>query len=73
MSWPFGDLVPLRYGVILADPPWGERRLGNGEAEQERRQWRVSPPNGGRFSRERAPRGRPGRAATGAPERPSRR
>lgn len=22
MSWPFGDLVPLRYGVILADPPW---------------------------------------------------
>lgn len=21
-GWPFGDLVPLRYGVILADPPW---------------------------------------------------
>jgi len=21
-DWPFGDLVPLRYGVILADPPW---------------------------------------------------
>ncbi|HYH39891.1 MAG TPA: MT-A70 family methyltransferase [Azospirillum sp.] len=22
MNWPFGDLTPLRYGVILADPPW---------------------------------------------------
>ena len=22
MTWPFGDLVPGRYGVILADPPW---------------------------------------------------
>ncbi|VXC80226.1 MT-A70 family methyltransferase [Sphingomonas sp. 8AM] len=21
-AWPFGDLVPQRYGVILADPPW---------------------------------------------------
>jgi len=21
-EWPFDDLVPLRYGVILADPPW---------------------------------------------------
>lgn len=21
-AWPFGDLVPLRYGAILADPPW---------------------------------------------------
>lgn len=21
-DWPFGDLVPGRYGVILADPPW---------------------------------------------------
>ena len=20
--WPFGDLQPMRYGVILADPPW---------------------------------------------------
>ncbi|MEC4591629.1 MT-A70 family methyltransferase [Nitrospirillum amazonense] len=23
--WPFGDLVPLRYSVILADPPWQYR------------------------------------------------
>lgn len=22
MTWPFGDLRPLSYGVILADPPW---------------------------------------------------
>jgi N6-adenosine-specific RNA methylase IME4 len=22
VDWPFGDLVPLRYGVVLADPPW---------------------------------------------------
>lgn len=22
MTWPFGDLMPLRYGVILADPAW---------------------------------------------------
>jgi N6-adenosine-specific RNA methylase IME4 len=21
-GWPFGDLIPLRYGVVLADPPW---------------------------------------------------
>lgn len=20
--WPFGELTPLRYGAILADPPW---------------------------------------------------
>lgn len=21
-TWPFGNLRPLKYGVILADPPW---------------------------------------------------
>jgi N6-adenosine-specific RNA methylase IME4 len=21
-AWPFGDLMPMHYGVILADPPW---------------------------------------------------
>jgi len=21
-AWPFGDLIPLRYGAIIADPPW---------------------------------------------------
>lgn len=22
MTWPFENLTPLRYGAILADPPW---------------------------------------------------
>jgi N6-adenosine-specific RNA methylase IME4 len=22
MTWPFADLIPLRYGAILVDPPW---------------------------------------------------
>lgn len=22
MEWPFGQLMPMRYGAILADPPW---------------------------------------------------
>lgn len=22
MQWPFGSLTPLKYGLILADPPW---------------------------------------------------
>lgn len=22
MQWPFGELTPLRYGAIIADPPW---------------------------------------------------
>ncbi len=31
-AWPFGDLVPLRYEVILADPPWYFRnRSAKGE------------------------------------------
>lgn len=24
-GWPFGDLTPLRYGAIIADPPWAFR------------------------------------------------
>ncbi len=32
---------------------WGEPRPGNGEAGLERRQWRVSPPNGERIDGER--------------------
>ena len=27
-DWPFGDLKPLRYGLILADPPWRFRTWG---------------------------------------------
>ena len=22
LNWPFGDLMPMKYGAILADPPW---------------------------------------------------
>jgi N6-adenosine-specific RNA methylase IME4 len=25
MMWPFGDLKPISYGAILADPPWSYR------------------------------------------------
>lgn len=32
--WPFGDLRPLGYGAILADPPWRyEMRSAKGEAK----------------------------------------
>lgn len=27
-DWPFSPLVPLRYGLILADPPWRFRTWG---------------------------------------------
>lgn len=31
MNWPFGDLTPLKYGAILADPPWSyEMRSAKG-------------------------------------------
>lgn len=36
-NWPFADLVPLRYGVILADPPWHFRtysKKGEGKSPQ---------------------------------------
>lgn len=32
MTWPFGNLQPLRYGAILADPPW---RFSNFSAKGE--------------------------------------
>ena len=28
MTWPFGDLRPLSYSLILADPPWRFRTWG---------------------------------------------
>jgi N6-adenosine-specific RNA methylase IME4 len=32
VSWPFNNLMPLRYGCILADPPWYFRNYSeNGE------------------------------------------
>ena len=33
-EWPFGDLVPLRYGAIIVDPPWHFKNYsGKGEAK----------------------------------------
>lgn len=34
MTWPFGSLSPLRYGAILADPPWAfETHSEKGQAK----------------------------------------
>lgn len=34
MTWPFAPLTPLRYGLILADPPWAyEMRSAKGYAK----------------------------------------
>jgi N6-adenosine-specific RNA methylase IME4 len=34
MTWPFGHLIPLRYGAIIADPPWRfENYSAAGEAK----------------------------------------
>ena len=27
MNWPFDNLTPFKYGVILADPPWDFRNF----------------------------------------------
>ncbi len=33
-DWPFGDLTPMKYGAILADPPWAyEMRSEAGHAK----------------------------------------
>lgn len=34
MIWPFGNLIPLRYGVLLIDPPW---RFQNFSARGEKK------------------------------------
>jgi len=40
--WPFGDLVPLSYGVIYADPPWlYKMRSAKGEAKSPRAHYRC--------------------------------
>lgn len=34
MTWPFGDLKPLRYGAMIIDPPWRFRNFSaKGEAK----------------------------------------
>jgi N6-adenosine-specific RNA methylase IME4 len=40
MTWPFGDLRPLSYGAILADPPWlFEVRSAAGEEKSPQAQY----------------------------------
>ncbi len=29
-DWPFGELTPLKYGAIIADPPWAYEMWGAG-------------------------------------------
>lgn len=29
-DWPFGSLTPLKYGAIIADPPWSIAMYGAG-------------------------------------------
>jgi N6-adenosine-specific RNA methylase IME4 len=34
MTWPFDTLTPMKYGAILADPPWAyEMRSDKGHAK----------------------------------------
>jgi N6-adenosine-specific RNA methylase IME4 len=42
--WPFGDLTPLRYGVILADPAWMfALRSPKGEGKSPQAHYRCMP------------------------------
>ncbi len=43
-TWPFGDLAPLRYHVILADPPWRfALRSAKGEAKSPQAHYACMP------------------------------
>lgn len=43
-SWPFGSLIPLRYGVILADPPWRfHNRSTKGESKNPAAHYACMP------------------------------
>lgn len=40
MGWPFGDLTPLSYGLIMADPPWSfDNFSAKGEAKNAKAQY----------------------------------
>ena len=44
MTWPFGNLTPLRYGAILADPPWAyEMRSAKGHAKSPEAHYQTMP------------------------------
>lgn len=41
-GWPFGDLAPQAYGMIMADPPWEfKNRSPRGEAKNAKAQYRC--------------------------------
>ncbi len=41
-DWPFGDLAPMSYGMIMADPPWRfELYSERGEAKSAQRHYRT--------------------------------
>lgn len=43
-GWPFGELIPLRYGAILADPPWAyEMRSDKGHAKSPEAHYQTMP------------------------------
>lgn len=43
-SWPFDRLVPLKYGVILADPPWEFQNWSeNGTAKAPAQHYKTMP------------------------------
>lgn len=43
-GWPFGDLLPFSFDVILADPPWlFELRSEAGEAKSAQAQYDCIP------------------------------
>lgn len=44
-NWPFGDLMPLKYGAILADPPWSyEMRSEKGYAKSPEAHYETMTP-----------------------------
>jgi N6-adenosine-specific RNA methylase IME4 len=43
-DWPFGDLLPLRYGAIVADPAWEFRlRSEAGQGKSAQAHYRCAP------------------------------
>ena len=44
MTWPFGTLQPLGFGMIMADPPWAfALRSDKGEAKSPQAQYACMP------------------------------
>ncbi len=42
--WPFNHLTPMKYGAILADPPWAyEMRSAKGHAKSPEAQYQTMP------------------------------